>query len=386
MPSNFRNNYSGNCSLSSSTAIHSPIIMTTPNLDATWHQWVESLAIFMFSIEYQEGCNNAATDVLSWVTSKLDTETMKSILDGVTMGRIERANANDQAVAKAEKEMQKPVQEPVILAFTALVDLHVTDWVTAPQKDPILMTVIEWISGQEVHNLKHLLGDDTNTEEGKAVLQKWKKLTLSQGTLYHCHTPTGKLEEVLQFIVPKAHWVAAMNGCHQDAVHQDQQQTLCLLHDWSWWPGIAAWMQKVSWEWCIQHEGTHAKAPMWPIIVTAPLALLHIGFTRMELDQSPNVVNILVFCDHFTKHVMCMWPPTKLHKLLLSFCGKVISLSLEHYPCSWVPKEPTLKETSSETFVSLWDMEGVDFTLPCSSQWTGGMSSPTADEHDREIK
>ena len=24
----------------------------------------------------------------------------------------------------------------------------------------------------------------------------------------------------------------------------------------------------------------------------------------MELDQPPNVVNILVFCDHFTKHVM----------------------------------------------------------------------------------
>ena len=29
-------------------------IMTTPNLDATQHQWVESLAKFMFSIEYQK--------------------------------------------------------------------------------------------------------------------------------------------------------------------------------------------------------------------------------------------------------------------------------------------------------------------------------------------
>ena len=40
-------------------------IMTTPNLDATQHQWVESLARFMFTIEYQKGCDNAAADNLS---------------------------------------------------------------------------------------------------------------------------------------------------------------------------------------------------------------------------------------------------------------------------------------------------------------------------------
>ena len=37
---------------------------------------------------------------------------------------------------------------------------------------------------------------------------------LHQGALYHCHTPAGELEKVLQFVVPKAHQVAAMNGCH----------------------------------------------------------------------------------------------------------------------------------------------------------------------------
>ena len=42
-------------------------------------------------------------------------------------------------------------------------------------------------------------------------------------------------------------------------------------------------------EQCIQHEGIHAEAPMWPIIVTTPLELLHVDFTSietmMELDQ-----------------------------------------------------------------------------------------------------
>ena len=39
--------------------------MTTPNLDATQHCWVESLVRFTFSIEYQKGQDNAATDALN---------------------------------------------------------------------------------------------------------------------------------------------------------------------------------------------------------------------------------------------------------------------------------------------------------------------------------
>ena len=85
----------------------------------------------MHNIEFKKGCENAATDALSGVTSKLDAETMKSILDGVIMGITQRADTHDPVVAKAEEEILKPVQETVILAGTAHVDLHVTDWSTA---------------------------------------------------------------------------------------------------------------------------------------------------------------------------------------------------------------------------------------------------------------
>ena len=79
-------------------------IMTTPNLDATWHCWVESLARFNFSIEYQKGRDSTATDALSCVTSKLDAVTVKSILDGVTIGMTERADAHHPMVADADKK------------------------------------------------------------------------------------------------------------------------------------------------------------------------------------------------------------------------------------------------------------------------------------------
>ena len=151
----------------------------------------------MFRIEYQKGWDNAAVDALNWVTSKLDAEIMKSTLDGVTMGMTERADAHNLAVAEADEEIQDQMWETVVLARAthACVNLHVTDWMTAKQEDPILKTTIEWISNKEVQDMKHLLGDETNTSEGKAFLQGQKKLTLYQGALYHHHTPTVKLEE-----------------------------------------------------------------------------------------------------------------------------------------------------------------------------------------------
>ena len=69
----------------------------------------------------------------------------------------------------------------------------------------MLKVVIDWIPSQKVQDLKHLLGHDMNTEEGMAILREWKKLMHYQGALYHCHKLAGKLEEVLQFVVPTAH-------------------------------------------------------------------------------------------------------------------------------------------------------------------------------------
>ena len=76
-------------------------------------------------------------------------------------------------------------------------NLHVADWVAVQEEDQICKTVIEWISTQKVHDLKHLLGDYTNTKECMAILQEWKKFMLHQGALYHYHTPYEELGEVI---------------------------------------------------------------------------------------------------------------------------------------------------------------------------------------------
>ena len=70
-------------------------------------------------------------------------------------------------------------------------------------------------------------------------------------------------------------------------------------------------------------EGAHTKAPMQPIIATAPLKVLHVDFTSnettMELDQPPNMVSVLVFCDHFMKHVMAYMTPDQTVKTIARF-------------------------------------------------------------------
>ena len=61
-------------------------IMSTPNLDATGHHWVSTLAKYDFWLEYQKGQDNAVADALSWVTTHLPPEAVQAILDGAAIG------------------------------------------------------------------------------------------------------------------------------------------------------------------------------------------------------------------------------------------------------------------------------------------------------------
>ena len=82
---------------------------------------------------------------------------------------------------------------------------------------------------------------------------------------------------------------------------------------------------------CLQYEGSTPKAPLCPIVVTAPLDLLHVDFTSIEttieLDRSPQVANVLVFQDHFTKYVLVYVIPNQTAKTVTKFLyGGFISI------------------------------------------------------------
>ena len=106
-----------------------------------------------------------------------------------------------------------------------------------------------------------------------------------------------------------------------------------LLQEHFWWPGMAKQMRQVikACKCCLQYEGSTPKAPLCPIVATTPLDLLHVDFTSiettLELNQSPRVANVLVFQDHFTKHVLAYVTPDQTAKTFAKFLyGGYISI------------------------------------------------------------
>ena len=216
-------------------------IMMTPNLDVTGHQWVSALVWFNFELEYQKGHGNTVVDALSQVTTLLDPDTVKSILNRVALGSVHQAKVHDPAIVKGDHHLE---QELCVAAGHTLVQMHVMDWVAAQKEDPMLSTVLDWLRAQKKTDLKALLSEHASSEEGWLILQNQQNVTIHQGALYLCSTPKGETEDLLLLIMHKAHCVTALNRCHGDAGHQGHDCTLSLLWEHTWWLGMAKQMQQ----------------------------------------------------------------------------------------------------------------------------------------------
>ena len=79
-------------------------MMTTPNLDATGHQWVGALTNYNFNIEYLKGHDNSAGNILSRITEHLEDDDVKCLLDGITIGAANQAELHNPLLQQAEIE------------------------------------------------------------------------------------------------------------------------------------------------------------------------------------------------------------------------------------------------------------------------------------------
>ena len=136
--------------------------------------------------------------------------------------------AEDECPAVIENN-QCLEQEVRVAARRILVKMHVTDWAKAQKEDPELDAVLQWLSSKKKADLKMLLGECVKSKEGQLVSINHQNFVSLQGTLYLRSTPKGEDEDLLLFMVPKAQWTAALNGCHRDAGHQGRDHTLSLL-------------------------------------------------------------------------------------------------------------------------------------------------------------
>ena len=215
--------------------------------------------------------------------------------------------------------------------------MHVTDWAAAQKEDLVLNAMLNWLGAQKKTDLRTLLGEHASSEEGQMVWRNHQNFTTLQNALYLQSMPKGENEGLLLFVVPKVHWIATLNGCHWDAGHQGCDRTLSLLQECFWWPRMAKQMRQSirACTHCLQDKGGFPKAPLCPIVATAPLDLLHVDFTRIETtlepNQSPPVANILVFQDYFTKHMLAYVITDQTSKTIAKFLYVVIEVI-----ASWV--------------------------------------------------
>ena len=90
--------------------------------------------------------------------------------------------------------------------------MHVTDWAAAQREDPELDAVLHWLEAKKKTDLRTLLGEYASSEEGQIVWSNCQNFMVLKDALYLHSMSKGENEDILLFMVPKAHWTATLMG------------------------------------------------------------------------------------------------------------------------------------------------------------------------------
>ena len=90
-------------------------------------------------------------DVLSWITTCPNPYTMRSILNGITLGAAHQAEVHNPTIAEGDHDLE---QEVHVATGHVLVQMHVTDWAEAQRVDAVLSTVLDWLEAQKKTDMK----------------------------------------------------------------------------------------------------------------------------------------------------------------------------------------------------------------------------------------
>ena len=194
--------------------------------------------------------------------------------------------------------------------------MHMVDWAESQDSDSLLAACKKWLrmcrevpSPKKDTLLCELLGRHMEGE-GCILFRVRNSLILDKDLLYLNMTPKGEAESVAAFVVSTDQRRVALNGVHRDAGHQGQARTLALTHERFWWLTLVEDCKAMirGCQHCHAFEGTIPKAPLCPIGVYAPLELMHMDFTSiemdMELNKPPGVKNVLIITGHFMQYAM----------------------------------------------------------------------------------
>ena len=182
--------------------------MTTPNLDALGHHWVNALANFQMSIEYVRGIDNKVADALSRVKERLPPEAVKQLIDFARINTpVERAESDNPSLIKEVESLDQEViiQSRVLLARRQIPkNVSAAYWIKLQRNDNIIKHVINWMhrlteDQRKLSNyLKGKVSDDVRHLYGKHQ----NDLVMSHGMLYMKSITLNARDVTFAFVVP----------------------------------------------------------------------------------------------------------------------------------------------------------------------------------------
>ena len=160
-------------------------VLMTPNLDATGHRWVGTLASFQFELEYQKGADNGAADTLSQVPISHGWQTVQFLLEGAIVGTADRgeAGANEGLLEEHER-----LNQEARVQVAKLESMHIVDWEQAQEVDVALARCHKWLHlrkgtlpPRRDTFPKECLGAEAKMEQGKMFFHICNSLILNKG-------------------------------------------------------------------------------------------------------------------------------------------------------------------------------------------------------------
>ena len=195
-------------------------VMMSPNLDATGHRWVATLANFNMSLEYQKGSDNKVADCLSQVTERLDEKSVKALIERARAGGegIQAEDDNPRLVRKDERLDEDVVLQTKALIARKVVLRNVADkhWVKAQQDNPVLRHMRGWMTRpkENTQTLSEYLTGRVPDVDRLAYSRRQKNFVMKRNLLYMETFAPDTRDRLFAFVVPSKKRQAALDGCH----------------------------------------------------------------------------------------------------------------------------------------------------------------------------
>ena len=281
-------------------------VLSTAKLNATGLRWVCELADFNFKIRYRPGKLNTDADSLSCFPGDFKAY-MNSCSEQISVENLQASLAMVSTVASGDSiwivsmtDNVEELQSDDLHAPTACNHLWVIDIVKAQQDDHVISRVLSFFQNRQKPSVTQKRQE---TPLVRKYLNDWHKL--------HVHKTSGILYHNKQVILPEKFRRTVYRELHEEMGHLGLERVLALASERFYWPNMRKDIDHYIHNICCclkqKRPNLPSRAPLQPIVTTAPMQLLSIDFVHLE--RSSGYEYILVVVDHFTKYAQA-YPTT----------------------------------------------------------------------------